>query len=102
MGGRPSFELEQAFDLYNFIQEQVNKCDRQIEMHLIRYRAKLDHPSDDNFQRCKKKIGKKNAVDFDVEKIRFRHLESQYHGNTRYERNITVAIDRRARAQFCG
>src|SRR5699024_6247944 len=33
------FELEQAFDLYNFIQKQVNKCDRQIEMHLIRYRA---------------------------------------------------------------
>ena len=65
------FELEQAFDLYNFIQEQVNKCDRQIEMHLIRYRAKLDHPSDDNFQRCKKKIGKKNAVDFDVEKYAF-------------------------------
>ena len=65
------FELEQAFDLYNFIQEQIDKCDKQIEMLLIRYRAELDHPSDDSFPRYKKKIGKKNAVDFDVEKYAF-------------------------------
>ena len=62
------FELEQAYALYNFIQNQINKCDKQIEMHLIRYRVELDLSSDDDIPRCKKKIGKKNAVYFDVEK----------------------------------
>ncbi|WP_373124528.1 IS110 family transposase [Bacteroides uniformis] len=65
------FELEQAYDLYNFIQGQIRQCDKQIEMHLIRYRAQLAPPSDDNPPRCKKKIGKKNAVEFDVEKYAF-------------------------------
>lgn len=65
------FELEQAYDLYNFIQGQIRQCDKQIEMHLTRYRAHLDPPSDDELPRCKKKIGKKNAVDFDVEKYAF-------------------------------
>ena len=65
------FELGQAYELYNFIQKQIQQCDRQIEMHLIRYRAELDSPSDGNMPRSKKKIGKKNAVDFDVEKYAF-------------------------------
>lgn len=65
------FELAQAYDLYNFIQKQINQCDKQIEMHLIRYRAELDPPGDDDIPRCKKKIGKKNAVGFDVEKYGF-------------------------------
>ena len=65
------FELTQAFELYNFIQKQIAQCDKQIEMHLVRYRAEIDSTSDDDIPRCKKKIGKKNAVDFDVEKYAF-------------------------------
>ncbi len=65
------FELGQAYDLYNFIQKQIRACDRQIEIHLTRYRAQLDPPADDDLPRSKKKIGKKNAVDFDVEKYAF-------------------------------
>lgn len=65
------FELKQAYDLYNFIQGQICQCDRQIEMHLIRYRANFVQNSNDDMPRCKKKIGKKNAVDFDVEKYAF-------------------------------
>ena len=65
------FELGQAYELYNFIQKQIQQCDRQIEMHLIRYRAELDSSSDGDMPRSKKKIGKKNAVDFDVEKYAF-------------------------------
>lgn len=65
------FELKQAYDLYNFIQGQICQCDRQIEMHLIRYRANFVQNSNDDIPRCKKKIGKKNAVDFDVEKYAF-------------------------------
>lgn len=65
------FELGQAYELYNFIQKQIQQCDKQIEMHLIRYRAELDSSSDGDMPRSKKKIGKKNAVDFDVEKYAF-------------------------------
>lgn len=65
------FELGQAYELYCFIQTQIRQCDKQIEMHLTRYRAQLDTPSDDEMPRCKKKIGKKNAVEFDVEKYAF-------------------------------
>lgn len=53
------FELEQAYDLYNFIQGQIRQCDKQIEMHLIRYRAQLAPPSDDNPPRCKKRSGRR-------------------------------------------
>lgn len=35
------FELGQAYELYNFIQKQIQQCDKQIELHLIRYRAVL-------------------------------------------------------------
>lgn len=65
------FELGQAYELYNFIQKQIQQCDKQIELHLICYRAVLDPPSDGSMPRTKKKIGKKNAVDFDVEKYAF-------------------------------
>lgn len=65
------FELKQAYDLYRFIQGQIRQCDRQIEMHLTRYRAYLESSSDVGFTRCKKRIGKKNAPDFDVERYAF-------------------------------
>lgn len=65
------FELKQAYDLYRFIQGQIRQCDRQIEMHLTRYRVYLESSSDVGFTRCKKRIGKKNAPDFDVERYAF-------------------------------
>lgn len=65
------FEIEQAYDLYNFIQAQITKCDKQIEIHLTWYHAHLDQPSNDKLPRCKKKIGKKNAIGFDIEKYAF-------------------------------
>lgn len=49
------FELGQAYELYNFIQEQIRQCDIQIKMHLTRYRVQLDQPSDNEIPRYKKK-----------------------------------------------
>ena len=65
------FELKQSYDLYLFMQAQLRDCDRQIETHLIRYRAHFDIPDDEEFPRSKKKIGKKNAVGFNMEKYAF-------------------------------
>lgn len=40
-------------------------------MHLARYRAQLATPTDDKLPRCKKKNGKKNAIESNVEKYAF-------------------------------
>lgn len=61
------FELKQSYELYQYLQKQVEECDKKIESMLMSYAA-IVNTEMDGFKKSKKRIGKKNKVDFNVEK----------------------------------
>jgi len=61
------FELKQAYELYKYLQVQVTECDHKIETMLMSYTASVNTDMA-GFEKCKKAVNKKNAVDFDVER----------------------------------
>lgn len=61
------FELKQSLEDYKHFQRQANECDLKIEEIADKYIALVD-PKAKELIRTKKRIAKKNAVDFDVEK----------------------------------
>jgi transposase len=61
------FELKQSLEDYRHFQRQAHECDLKIEELAIEYTALID-PKTKELMRTKKRIAKKNAVNFDVEK----------------------------------
>jgi len=61
------FELKQSYDMYNFLQSQVEECDHEIEAMMKSYAAVIDTDMV-GFVRSNKSVSKKNAVNFDVER----------------------------------
>jgi transposase len=67
------FMLEQSYNLYIFYQKQMQDCDKKIEKIAQEYIAKisLNEQEKDFLSSKKTKTTKKNAVNFDVEKMAF-------------------------------
>jgi transposase len=61
------FELKQSLEDYRHFQRQANECDLKIEEIASQYTALVDSKTKE-LVRTKKRIAKKNAVGFDVEK----------------------------------
>jgi len=61
------FELKQAYELYKYLQNQVTECDHKIETMLMSYAAVVN-TNMASFEKCKKAVCQKNAVNFDIEK----------------------------------
>jgi transposase len=76
------FALKQAVALYDFYQEQIKQCDREIELVLVRLSAQKDVPSDPlPKRRCR--LQQTNALDFDVQPLLYQLLGidiTQIHG----------------------
>lgn len=64
------FELKQSLEHYEFLQSQAKECDLEIEKIMMQYTAVVD-TSAAEFIPSKKRIAKKNAVSFNVEKYAF-------------------------------
>jgi hypothetical protein len=60
------FELRQSYELYKIYQGMVEECDKEIERLLAGFVSRIDTDKVE-MMRAKKRIGKKNAVAFDVE-----------------------------------
>ncbi len=76
------FALEQAVALYDFYQQQITQCDRQIEQTLARLCTHKDVPSEPlPKRRCRLK--QTNSLDFDVQPLLYQLVGTdltQIHG----------------------
>lgn len=61
------FELKQSYELYQYLQKQVEECDKKIETMLASY-ATVVSTELDGFHRSKKRVSRKNMVAMDIEK----------------------------------
>jgi len=60
------FALQQSYELYLFIQNQIIECEKKMEKLLQKYSSKLPLQSREII-RCEKQIEKKTKVAFDIE-----------------------------------
>ncbi|MCF6352486.1 MAG: IS110 family transposase [Cyclobacteriaceae bacterium] len=61
------FELQQTYDLYNFIQQKIGECDKKIEVQLEIIAAKANNGDVTGLQEsAKKKTCRKNEFGFNV------------------------------------
>jgi len=65
------FTLKQNYYLYQFIQKQITECEEKIGTLAIKYSIVLP-PQSKEIIRCKKKVGKKVKVAFDVEEYGYK------------------------------
>ena len=65
------FILKQSVELYDFYQEKVSECEREIERLLMQYAAQVDAGKADKLARTKKRSTYKNAPDIDIEKYAY-------------------------------
>ncbi len=65
------FALQQAWDTYHFLEEQVRQCDTQMEIFLDSYEYGVENPSDVEAVRSNKSVCKKNAINADIEAYAF-------------------------------
>jgi len=63
------FMLKQSFELYKFIQQQMQNCDQEIENIIIQYKETImqDCAIEKECKRSNKKKNKKNMIAFDIE-----------------------------------
>ena len=76
------FALKQAVALYDFYQEQIGQCDREIELMLVRLSAQKDVPTEPLPKR-RGRAKQINSVDFDVQPLLYRLVGidlTQIHG----------------------
>lgn len=64
------FEMSQSDRLYQFYQSLLKECDQKINELIDRYTTLAETP-DGELVRSGKRVGKKNKVDFDIEKYAF-------------------------------
>ena len=62
------FVLKQSVELYDYYQEKVTECEREIERLIMRYSAQVDVEKAGKLVRSEKHTTYKNAPDIDVEK----------------------------------
>jgi transposase len=76
------FALKQAVALYDFYQEQIQQCDREIELNLIRLSAQKSAPTEPP-PKPRRRGKQSNALDFDVQPLLYQLLGidiTQIHG----------------------